>query len=311
MNILFFFRIVLLVFFGVALSNIFHMHVEDVFAIEKPIGSILFQEGYSLSAAWMFVSALGFILCQGIYRVKCPEGDKAPHPFRQYVLFGLFALFSIIALSTFILSIVPVFEAKWSFPPFLRHLVSVVFFALGACHMLVERNYLAFAASATYNRILIGATLLGTLLGGWMFFHNAPPKAIPIVKVDMSRLKTIKSVEGEVRSYYRKHKSVPPSLKALMNEGYGDKDLRWALRKEGVFSYTGSGNTFEVCTELRSKKSLFKRYRGWDHRDVNYESGRRCQKNRLSLKLVRDKNGKVLRTDVVTFKSFKGNLFTR
>jgi len=312
MNILFFFKSIFLIAFGIAVANILHFYVEDLF-LDYAIRSWIFGTSYGLSASCMLISGLSFLACHLLQQRFCSfdEAYFKSRP-RYYFIVGLLYIFTFMSVFYVVKVVANFLEGYGSASGLLRACITIFFFALGAFYAFLEMKKEAFVSTKGYAlglSFLVGAF---TLMGMTIFLCQASPSQMRLARQDKQRVEGIKSIDIHLQGHYRQKGTLPTTLEELTAKG----DLsRWLPKDSNLDDYTYrllDPATFEVCTTLYSKKSLFERAGfvfGGSSYGLHYFPGRRCQKVKLTLENEVSTKGKPYKK-VSAFYNFKGNIYT-
>ena len=169
----------------------------------------------------------------------------------------------------------------------------------------------------------LGVGLL-TLIGMTIFICQASPSQMRVARQDAQKVRHIKMLDDKVQGYYRKKGDLPQALEGFMSKG--DMGSQKESKSEDYTYQVIDPTTFEICTTLYSKKSLFERaefsFQGLSrslgvqyfgdslYPTLHYFPGRRCQKAKLNLEDEVSTKGKPYKK-VSAFYNFKGNLYTK
>ena len=310
MNILFFFQSIFLIAFGVAFSNILHFFIEDSLMIGEPIRSWLFVDSYSTNMSCVIITSIAFFICQFFQRKFCQFNDSYfKAKLRGYFLFVLLCLFTLMSTFYVVQVLSKYLEGHGDSAALLRGLVTIVLFALGALYAFVEMKKPEIATSKGYGRLLNLAVLASLITAGVLFNHIASPNKLRTAREDVTRVKDMKEIDQRVQRYFKDHGQVPESLKTLVSKGYLDSK-HYKDPKKTVYDYTKvSKNTFQVCAHFSTPKGLLRRQEKYLYKGINYALGHRCQKTRLTLQA--SKTNPKAQKNLLVFRAFKGNLYTK
>ena len=138
MNILFFFKSIFLIIFGVAVTNILHFYVEDLY-LDHSVRSWIFGSSYGLSAAWMLIAGLAFFVCHFLQQRFC-SFDEAyfKDRLRYYFIFLLLCVFTFMSAFYVVKVVANFLEGYDSVSGLLRAFITILFFALGAFYPFLE-----------------------------------------------------------------------------------------------------------------------------------------------------------------------------
>jgi len=321
MNILFFFKSVFLIIFGVAVTNILHFYVEDLF-LDHSVRSWIFGSSYGLSAAWMLITGLAFFAGHLLQQRFCTFDDayfKARS--RYYFVFALLCVFTFMSAFYVVKVVANFLEGYDSVASLLRALITIIFFAGGALYAFMEMKKGEIVATKPYVMGLsLGVGLL-TVMGMTIFLFQASPSQMRIARQDAQKVRTIKMIDDRMQGLYRKKGELPQSIEALMPRGTSGDQAESSIQGDYDYKVIDS-STFEICTTLHSKKSLFERgefsfqglarsyFSGSLYPTLHYFPGHRCEKVKLTLEDEVSAKGKPYKK-VSAFYNFKGNLYTK
>jgi hypothetical protein len=324
MNILFFFKSVFLIIFSVAVTNILHFYVEDLY-LDHSVRSWVLGSSYGLSASWMLIAGLAFFVCHFLQQRFCAFDEAYfKDRLRYSFIFALLCVFTFMSAFYVVKVVANFLEGYASVSALLRALITILFFALGALYAFLEMKKGELVKTKHYALGLsIGVGLL-TLMGMTIFLCQASPSQMRIARQDAQRVRDIKMIDDKLQGYYRKKgelpQSLPQNIEDLMSKGTSG-DQSESTREDYAYKIIDP-STFELCTTLYSKKSLFERvgfsfqglshayYSGSIYPTLHYFPGRRCQKVKLTLEDEVSIKGKPYKK-VSAFYNFKGNLYMR
>jgi len=267
-----------LFFIGFTFSNILHFYIEDCFGYML-IPSFFFGIEYATSLSWLLIlSFTSVILIFAQHRIIKKHPEYITSSGRKRVLMVMAGI-SLFVTLFYVVRITYIFLTGQSDAyGLLRIAVTLFVIILGSLYTLIELRCADFIRKTAYPILL---SLCIAMIAGGGIYYSMPygsPSLLRSVHKDLDKVRTIKELAYNIKSFYNLFNRLPNSLKEVEDAGLLKRE---ELKEIDSCSYqvitkdsnNSSTQTFKLCTKFETNSKDARRLWVTDY----FERGEKCQ----------------------------------